>query len=271
MTSSFQTQLAVALSAANNAGQILKDYFEQGVASEVKLEGGKKQGLVTVADVEAEAAIMEVIRGSFPDHAFLAEESAATGDNPDHLWVIDPLDGTNNFAFGIPHFAVSIAYIENGKPAVGVVLDPVRDEQFVAVRDGGASLNGKPIHVCESTGIDSAIVGTGFYYDRGEMMSQTLRCIETLFRHDIQGLRRMGAASLDLAYVACGRFGAFFELTLSPWDFAAAQLMVTEAGGQITNCSGREIGLEATDVLATNGRLHAEMMQLLAKGANEKP
>ncbi len=267
MQTEFQAQLDVARLAASKAGEILRGYFESGVASTEKSEGDKKQGLVTVADLECESAIIETIQASFPDHAFLAEESASTGNNPDHLWVIDPLDGTNNFAFGIPHFAVSIAYWENGRPVVGVVLDPIRDEQFVAVEGGGATLNGKPIHVSQHADVSQTMIGTGFYYDRGEMMSETLNCIETLFKKDIQGIRRMGAASLDLAYVAAGRFGAFFELTLAPWDYAAARLMVTEAGGKFTDCLGNDVGLTTTSALATNRRLHTQMLELLKEKA----
>jgi len=256
LQSEFQRCLEVAIDAANKAGEILRGHFRDGVEATEKSDGDKKQGLVTVADLEAENSIIKTIQTAFPDHAFLAEESAATGDNPDNLWVIDPLDGTNNFAFGIPHFGVSIAYWHCGQPTVGIVLDPLRDEQFAAVKNCGATLNGKPISVNKHQSVSESVIATGFYYDRGEMMSQTLGCIETLFRNQIQGIRRLGAASLDLAWVANGRYGAFFELTLSPWDYAAAHLILTEAGGEITNCEGSEIGLEQTSVLATNGNLH---------------
>lgn len=267
MPAEFQDHLAVAINAATKAGEILLHHFRAGVSAAEKSDEGKKQGLVTVADLEAEESIINSIKDSFPDHAFLAEESSATGNNPNHLWVIDPLDGTNNFAFGIPHFGVSIAYWRDGQPSVGVVLDPLRDELFVATKDGGATLNGDPISVATHRSVSETIVATGFYYDRGEIMSQTLRCIETLFKNEIQGIRRMGAATLDLAWVASGRFGAFFELTLSPWDFAAAQLILQEAGGKITNCEGKEVELESTSVLATNGILHQQMIRLLQESA----
>lgn len=263
MKTEFQPFLDVAQTAAHKAGGILRGYFEVGVSSAEKIDGESRQGLVTVADLECEEKIIETIGASFPDHAFLAEESAATGDNPDHLWVIDPLDGTNNFAFGIPHFAVSIAYWQNGRPVVGVVLDPIRNEEFVAVHGGGATLNGDSIQVSQHAEVGQSIISTGFYYDRGEVMRETLRCIKTLFENDIQGIRRMGAASLDLAYVACGRYGAFFELTLSPWDYAAARLMVTEAGGAFTDCRGNDVELKVTSALATNSRLHEQMLKLL--------
>jgi myo-inositol-1(or 4)-monophosphatase len=265
MQSDFQPYLEVAESAADKASEILRGYFETGVRSSEKIDGDKKQGLVTVADLECESAIIKTIQDSFPDHAFLAEESASTGDNTDHLWVIDPLDGTNNFAFGIPHFATSIAYWQNGRPVVGIVLDPIREEKFVAVEGVGATVNEKPMQVSQHNDVSQTMICTGFYYDRGEMMSQTLRHMETLFRKDVQGIRRTGAASLDLAYVACGRFGAFFELTLSPWDYAAAKLMVAEAGGKFTDCSGNDFGLKTTSALATNGLLHAQMVELLSE------
>lgn len=263
MKTEFQEHYEVAVFAALKAGEILRRHFAAGVSATEKFEGEATQGLVTVADLEAEAAIIKTIQDVFPDHAFLAEESSATGDNADHLWVIDPLDGTNNFAFGIPHFAVSIAYWQNGQPVVGVVLDPLRSEQFAAVKGCGATLNGDPVSVSQFRDVQESVVATGFYYDRGEMMSQTLRCVETLFRNQIRGIRRMGAATLDLAWVASGRYGAFFELTLAPWDFAAARLIVTEAGGRISDCDGNEIGLEKTSVLATNGQLHDQMLMLL--------
>jgi len=258
-----QRLLDVAISAASLAGEILCRHFSKGVSSTEKETGGQTQGLVTVADLEAEKAIIETIQKSFPDHSFLAEESLATGDNQDHLWVIDPLDGTNNFAHGIPHFAVSIAYWHKGVPVLGVILDPMREDLFAAVNGSGSTLDGEPIAVSNHSSVSDAIIATGFYYDRGAMMSRTLGCIETLFLNEIRGIRRMGAASLDLAWVACGRYSAFFELTLSPWDHAAGRLLVTEAGGQFTNCSGADVGLDTTSVLATNGTLHQKVLELL--------
>lgn len=261
--SDFQIFLDVAIEAADRAGELLLGHFRDGFSSSEKVSGDENQGLVTDADLNAERAIIDTIKQHFPDHAFLAEESLATGDNANHLWVIDPLDGTNNFAHGIPHFGTSIAYWRDGVPVVGVVYDPTRDEKFVAVKDSGVTLNGEKVAVNQHREIREAMIATGFYYDRGEMMSQTLRCIETLFRNDIRGLRRMGAASLDLAWVACGRYSAFFELTLSPWDYAAARLMVTEAGGKFTDCSGEEVELSQTSVLASNGTLHKSVLDLL--------
>ncbi len=263
MDSEFQSYLDVALAAANRAGEILRDHFRRGVSSEEKLAGSDTQGLVTAADLEAESTIIETIKESFPDHAFLAEESLASGDNASHLWVIDPLDGTNNFANGIPHFATSIGYWQNGEPTVGVVLDPMREEMFVAVRGSGVTLNGEAVEVNQHVEMREAMIATGFYYDRGDMMTQTLRCIETLFRKEVRGIRRMGAASLDLAWVACGRYSAFFELKLAPWDYAAARLMVTEGGGVFTDCLGASMELEPGSVLASNGKLHSEIVQLL--------
>ena len=258
-----QNYLDVALDAASKAGAILLRHFEVGVSSVEKDVCDQKQGLVTVADLEAEKCIIDMIRKSFPDHAFLAEESLSTGSNDDWLWVIDPLDGTNNFAHGIPHFAVSIALWNAGTPLLGIILDPVREDLFVAVRDQGATLNGHEISVSSHQLITEAMIATGFFYDRGEIMSRTLRCIDRLFRQEIRGIRRMGAASLDLAWVACGRYSAFFELTLSPWDHAAGRLLVIEAGGQFTDCSGTDVGLEQTSVLASNGILHRQVQNLL--------
>lgn len=265
---SAELELNIAIKAARAAGEILRRHFKAGVTSTEKTSDGKTQGLVTIADLQAEAAIIETIKSQFPDHAFLAEESASTGSNDEHLWVIDPLDGTNNFAFGIPHFGISIAYYRNGKPTVGVVLDPLRNDLYVAVSGGGATRNGEPVSVSKHAELNQTICGTGFYYDRGAMMSRTLRSIESLFHANVQGVRRMGAATLDLSWVGCGRFGVFFEYHLSPWDYAAARLFVTEAGGKFTDCDGGEVGLEATSVLATNGLLHEDVSSLLANTAN---
>jgi myo-inositol-1(or 4)-monophosphatase len=258
-------ELDVALRAAKIASKILVAHFKTGVASTEKSIDNKSEGLVTVADLETEKAIIDTIKNEFPDHDFLAEESTATANGSEHLWVIDPLDGTNNFAFGIPHFGTSIAYYRGGVPMVGVVVDPLRDDWYVAERGKGAKKNGELATVCDHAKLQNTICGTGFYYDRGEMMSRTLRSIESLFHANVQGVRRMGAATLDLSWVGCGQFGAFFEYQLSPWDFAAAKLFVTEAGGKVTDCEGNEIGLESTSVLATNGLLHEEVLRLVQR------
>lgn len=187
--------------------------------------GGKTYDLVSDADLDSEKAIGEYLGNLFPDHELLGEEDLDGDVNADHLWVIDPLDGTNNYAHGIPHFAVSIAHYHFGKPTVGVIFNPARNDLFTAAENQGAYRNGQQVKVCDSDSLAQTLVGCGFYYDRGAMMRSTLSAVEEFFGHDIHGIRRFGTASLDLCQVGCGQFGAFFEYQLSPWDFAAGRLL----------------------------------------------
>jgi myo-inositol-1(or 4)-monophosphatase len=221
--------------------------------------------MVSDADLAAEKAIVEMIRGTFPDHAFLAEETYQADANAPHLWVIDPLDGTTNFVHGIPHFAVSIGYYEKGQPICGVIVNPLRGDWYVAQRGQGAFVNGVRAYVADHTNLDQALIGVGFYYDRGEMMKATLAAVSELFQQNIHGIRRFGTASLDLCLVACGHVGAFFEYQLSPWDFAAARLFLEESGGKITTCAGQPLPLSVTSVLASNGTLHESVLAITKK------
>lgn len=259
--------LDVAIEAAKAGGEIALRYFADldsaGIAD--KTQGEKSEGLVTKADVEAEQAIVATIKQSFPDHHFLGEEEHSDSIESDHLWIIDPIDGTNNFAHGIPHFAVSVGYYRGGQAYCGAILNPATGEMFTAVQGGGAFLNSRPVRVNEHSELNQTIIATGFYYERGAMMRGTLAVIDDLFQQDIHGIRRFGAAALDLVYVGCGRFGGFFEFTLSPWDFAAAALFVQEAGGTVTTCLGEPFPLQKTSILATNGRLHGAMRSIVER------
>ena len=219
--------------------------------------------LVSDADVNAERAIAHVIRRHFPDHQILGEEENSGSIDAEHLWVVDPLDGTTNFAHGIPHFAVSIAYYRNGEAQTGVVFNPIRNDWYTAIKGTGAQHNDRPMHVNQHQSLTEAIIGTGFYYDRGAIMEATLASIGRLFKQQIHGIRRFGTASLDLAMVASGQFTAFFEYQLSPWDFAAGRLLIEEAGGRITTCSGDALPLRKTSVLASNGKLHSIVLDEL--------
>ncbi|RUL87118.1 inositol monophosphatase family protein [Tautonia sociabilis] len=257
-----RTELVVAERAARAAGEVLGRWFREGVSHRSK----EVANLVTDADLEAERAIVEVLSAEVPGHSILGEEEARVGSpEAEHLWVVDPLDGTNNFAHAIPHFAVSIAYYRNGIPEVGVVLSPIRGEFFTATRGGGAFVDGLPARVARHERLDQALVGVGFYYDRGAMMEATLRSIGDLFRRNIHGIRRFGTAALDLCMVGCGQLGAFFEYQLSPWDFAAGRLFVEEAGGRVTNCLGRPLPLTVSSVLASNGPLHEETLAVVQR------
>lgn len=224
--------------------------------------------LVSEADVTAEKIILEMISDRFPGHAVLAEESqseALRDSVPEHLWIVDPLDGTTNFAHGIPHFAVSIAYYRDGEPNCGMIWNPAREDRYVALRGQGAWYNGGRLHVGTQTALRDCLIGVGFYYDRGEMMEATLASIHQLFKTGIQGIRRFGTASLDLAQVAQGRYAAFFEYQLSPWDFAAGQLLVEEAGGKVTTTRNAPLPFTQTTVLASNGRLHETVLNIVRR------
>lgn len=251
----------VALCAAREAGGILTRYFHEGFA--VRNKG--VADLVTDADVAAERRIVEVIRNAFPDHAVLGEEENAGDVQAEHLWVIDPLDGTTNFAHHLPHFAVSIAYLHQGQAQCGVVWNPIRDDLYVARRGQGANHNGKSIHVGTQSRMSESLIGIGFYYDRGALMEATLAAVGDCFRQQIHGVRRFGTASLDLAHVATGLYGAYFEYQLSPWDYAAGQLIVEEAGGRVTTCGGSPLPLQKTTILASNSIIHDEMLAIVSR------
>ncbi|MEO1617398.1 MAG: inositol monophosphatase family protein [Planctomycetota bacterium] len=256
--------LDVAFSAAVAGGNVLLRYWNSGVSSRSK-EGGKSYDLVSDADLESQAAVVKVIEAACPGHSILGEEDLQVDTNVQHLWVVDPLDGTNNFAHRVPHFAVSIAYFQDGVPSVGVVHSPVTGSTYSAVRGQFSRCGVHRIRCDETSELSKSLVGCGFYYDRGDMMRSTLAAIEEFFGQDIHGIRRLGTASLDLCAVASGRFGAFFEYKLSPWDYAAGQLIVTEAGGKITDARGNPLGLTPSSVLAAGENLHAAALAITMK------
>ena len=251
--------LQLAQEAALKAGDIIIE--KQGKA-EITEKG--KNNLVTEADYDAEELIINMIRDRFPNHQFMAEETDLTAKGEaENLWIIDPLDGTNNYAHSIPHFSVSIAYASLGRVMVGVVYDPVRKEMFTAIGNQGAYLNKKQIQVSQAASLQEAIIATGFYYDRGVIMRKTLTTIEKLFDANIHGIRRFGSAALDICWVACGRFDAFFEYNLSTWDFAAGMLILEEAGGCINDHNGNRFDLNSTGIIASNGRFHETFLDIV--------
>jgi myo-inositol-1(or 4)-monophosphatase len=252
-------ELAVAREAARAAGTILSRYFREGVAMRSK----DVANLVSDADIEAERAIVATVRRAFPGHEILGEEEHAGDVTAEHLWIVDPLDGTNNFAHRIPHFAVSIAYYHGGEPVCGVIYNPIREEWFEAVRDKGAFANGEPARVAEHTRLDQTLINVGFYYERGALMDATLEAVRDLKRRSIHGMRRFGTASLDFGMVGVGMVGAYFEYTLSPWDFAAGRLFVEEAGGRVTDCRGGPLPIAKSSVLVTNGALHETVLEIV--------
>lgn len=258
--------LNAAIDAARLGGNVLMHYLSEGVEMRDKsANGGKTYDLVSDADLESEKAIGEHLGSLFPTHELLGEEDLHGNVDAEHLWIIDPLDGTNNYAHEVPHFAVSIAHYHRGRPTVGVVFNPARDEWFTAVSGGGAFRNGQRVCVCDSPTLAHTLVGCGFYYDRGDMMRCTLAAVEECFGRDIHGIRRFGTAALDLCMVGCGHFGAFFEYQLSPWDFAAGRLFVEEAGGKVTDGRGNPLPLEPSSLVATNRRLHDTMIDITSR------
>jgi myo-inositol-1(or 4)-monophosphatase len=220
--------------------------------------------LVTEADHESEAAVIEVLQRAFPDHTILAEEGSGKAEaHSEHRWLIDPLDGTTNFAHTFPQFCVSIGYERRGRMQLAVIFDALKRELFVARRGTGAWLNRKPIRVSHVRTLDMSLLATGFPYDRRERRRFYL-CFWEAFMLRTHGVRRTGSAALDLAWVACGRVDAFWEFGLKPWDVAAGSLLVEEAGGHVSNMDGTMLDISAAQIIASNGRLHQQMVETLA-------
>jgi myo-inositol-1(or 4)-monophosphatase len=251
--------LSVALEAARSAGTILRSGYGTAVTSRSK-EG--RHNLVTEYDLRSEACIIEALRAATPDAAFLAEESGASGNDADLLWVIDPLDGTVNFAHGIPIFCVSIAAVRSGTTVCGVIHHPLLDETFTATAGGGAFLNGTRLAVSDTDRLDRSILVTGFPYNVHENPGRCLDQFRALVGRGLP-VRRLGSAALDLAYTAAGRFDAFWEVHLNAWDMAAGALLVTEAGGTVTHYGGRPFVLGHDSIVATNGHVHADLVMVL--------
>lgn len=248
--------LPVAREAALQGGRVLLKYLDSGV--EVSAKGPRN--LVTEADLAAEKAIIDIIRRYFPHDSILAEESGVHGAG-ERQWVIDPLDGTTNYSHRYPFFSVSVAYRVEGRIQLGIVYDPVAEELFSATVGGGAELNGKSIRVSEQADLRNGFLATGFSYNFREM--ETNLELFTRVSRKVQAVRRDGSAALDLCYVACGRFDGYWELSLSPWDMAAGWLVVEEAGGTVSDLNGSPFQLEERTVLASNGRIHRDLVEIL--------
>lgn len=261
---SLQRATEVAIQAAQAGASVIESYYSQGTQARAKV-AGESHNLVTDADLEAEKAVVAAIRQVFPLHEIIGEEGSSGDPEAQHVWVVDPLDGTNNFAHRIPQFSVSVAYYQAGKAEAGVVVNPVYGDWYWSERGKGAYHNGRRLQVSQEDELRGSMVGVGFYYDRGAMMEATLAAIDSFFKQQIHGIRRFGSAALDLCYVADGMFGVFFEYRLSPWDFAAGRLIVEEAGGLITDCQGEPLKLNPCSVLATNRQLHPAALEIVKK------
>ncbi|HET7088263.1 MAG TPA: inositol monophosphatase family protein [Anaerolineae bacterium] len=248
----------IAIAAARQAGALLGMYWERGVVAEYK----GAIDLVTEADRASEALILDVLSRHFPDHRFHGEETGANGAPSSHVWLIDPLDGTTNFAHGYPQFSVSIALRIDGRTEIGVVFDPLRDELYTAGRGRGASLNGRSIRVSATPDLAHSFLVTGFPYDRQTSGHNNIQ-EHRAFLMQSQGVLRAGSAALDLAAVACGRLDGYWEYKLSPWDWAAGILLVEEASGRVTDAQGGAVGSRPEGIVASNGRIHEEMLDVL--------
>jgi myo-inositol-1(or 4)-monophosphatase len=218
--------------------------------------------LVTDVDRRSEEIILDGIRRAYPDHAVLAEESGGNEAQSDFHWIVDPIDGTTNFVHGYPFYCVSIAVQYRQETMAAVVFNPVAGELFSALKGGGAHLNGNPITVSATDELSKSLVATGFPYQLGERWQHSMTLFEAFYRNS-HGVRRDGAAALDLCYVAAGRFEGFWEYELSPWDVAAGLLIVQEAGGKTTDFEDNPSGIHDRQVLASNRRIHDEMLQVM--------
>ncbi len=258
----FSKETSLAIHAAQEAGKLLLKGFQTDF--QIKSKEGR-HNLVTEYDYLSEKKIISILKEGTPEASFLAEESGMEGSFQDLLWIIDPLDGTVNFAHQIPIFSISIALQVKGHMQLGVVYSPLHNELFVAEKNKGAFLNNKPIHVSRNENVKEAMIATGFPYNLEE---DPFHCIEHFMEIIKIGMpiRRLGSAALDLAYTACGRFEGFFEVGLSPWDVAAGNLLVEEAGGLITNWSGNPYQLHIKEPLfASNQKIHSSILPSLQK------
>ena len=256
-TKGLSKMLSVAQEAALEAGQMLRLHLR----TDFRVSKKGRIDLVTEMDLKAEKIIVDRIRLDFPDHEILAEEGGAQPGNGPCKWIIDPLDGTTNYAHGYRFFCVSIAMEWEGQLSLGVVYDPVTEELFVARKGEGATLNGQPIQVSSEDQLVDSLLCTGFSYDQTEIQRNLELFNRIIFQS--QALRRAGAAALDLCYVACGRFDGFWELGLNCWDIAAGRLMVVEAGGGVTAFDGSSCTIYDPELLASNGKIHSKLMELL--------
>lgn len=252
--------LEIASEIAREAGSLLHGYFERHIGFELKGE----HDLVTEADRASERFIIERLRAHYPTHSIVAEESGGhAGESAEYCWYVDPLDGTTNFAHGFPMYNVTLALEKSGEVISGVIFDPEHNEMFACERGGGARLNGQPIHVSRAQHMEDSLVATGFPSRRRHQN------VNVHFYYQLamitHGVRRAGAAALDLAYVASGRLDAFWEFGLNPWDMAAGTLLVNEAGGRCSDMHGGPMSLRGPHLLADNGAIHEEILQIFGE------
>jgi myo-inositol-1(or 4)-monophosphatase len=257
-------EIEAALSAAREAGEVLRKGF--GWQHSVRYKG--EVDLVTEVDEQAERVIKEILLGVFPSYGMLAEEGGEQRGEEDARWIVDPLDGTTNYAHGLPIFCVSIALERTGELVLGVVYDPMREETYVAQCGGGATLNDEPIRVSDTDEPIQALIATGFPHDR-DKMPEALGLFGR-FAALTRGMRRLGSTALDLCYVASGRLDGYYERGIWAWDIAAGSLILEEAGGKVTNYRGSELDLEGREIVASNGALHPAMTRLTGEDGQRR-
>ena len=252
--------LNTAVKAARKAGAIIVRASND--VDKLTIRSKQKNDFVSEVDHAAEEAIIRVLREAYPDHGFLGEETGFHDEKAENVWVIDPLDGTTNFLHGFPQYCVSIALQQKGILTQAVVFDPNRNELFTASKGAGAFLNDRRVRVSKLDRIENALMGTGFPYREMAHLDDYVRMMKNAMR-TCAGIRRPGAAALDLAWVACGRIDGFFEIGLSPWDMAAGALLIREAGGLVADLEGEEKFMESGRIAAANGKIFAALLQLL--------
>ncbi len=256
----FKKELKFAKEAAVKAGAIIR----KGMNKRRKVNFKGRIDLVTEFDLKSEKFITGEIAKVFPQHSILAEEGGETQRGLSHIWIIDPLDGTTNFAHDYPAFCVSIGLAVDGKNVLGAVYDPVHDELFYAAQGRGAFCNKRRIHVSSQNKLNRSLLATGFPYDIAETKEDNLDNFARMYKV-AQGIRRGGSAALDMCYLACGRFEGFWELKLHPWDTAAGLVIVREAGGRVTGIDGKKYSVFDQDLLASNGKIHRQMQKVLLR------
>ena len=252
--------LNFAIETARDAGRLLLEKFGRGIAVSKKGD----INLVTEADLASEAMMIERIKSYYPKHSILAEESGEAviaGGDSTWKWIIDPLDGTTNFAHGYPCWCVTLALEHDAEIVVGVTYDPTRDELFAAERGRGATMNNQPIRVSKEDQLGDALLVTGFPYDIKRRPDLAKHLTEFLLNS--RGVRRDGSAAIDMAYVACGRFDGFWEAGLKPWDMAAGVLLIEEAGGQVSHYDASPHSIYKPPICASNGLIHSQMVEIL--------
>lgn len=257
--------LNIGIQAARNASRIILRYIDQ--VDTLSVDMKKKNDFVTQVDKMSEQDIINTIHKAYPDHSILAEESGFEKLDDEYCWIIDPLDGTANFIHGIPQFAISIALKHRGDVIVGVVFDPIKQELFTAAKGSGAHLNNRRIRVSQIKQLELGMIGTGFPFRHPEHVDAYFRTLNSVF-HACGDIRRAGAAALDLAYVAAGRLDGHWEFSLETWDLAAGTLLVKEAGGMVSDFSGKDKYLENGQIIAGNPKIFKALHEVLQPSLN---